>query len=116
MKKKSKNPNYKLQKFVETYLNKYYSGQDMSQMEFPQDYEIDMMYNNMHMEYMRNYGSRTNVSQTFNNPLWLILIGALYRRFPNYRGRCRHDRRYCRDPRHYGRYGGGYNSFPWMPY
>jgi len=100
--------NENMDKFVEDYLDNYYGGYSNDNMEFPEDNELDNMYDNIHKEYMKKYGNygQAYVSQGFNNFLWLALIAGLFRRFPHFRGRCRHDRRFC--PRGFGGFSAGY--------
>jgi|GEM_PF-5486764 len=103
-------PNDEMNQFVEQYLDRQYGTYSNEDMEFPNDYELDNLYHNMHSEYMSMNGTQAYISQPFNNLLWFALIGSLYRRFPYYRGRCRYDRRYCRGRRGYP--GGGYGRYP----
>jgi hypothetical protein len=97
--------NYYASMFVEEFLNKYFTANgDM--LEFPSDEQLEDMYDQLLREYYETQiqDSDVNTQQRFNNLLWLILIGSLYRRYPYYR-RCRGRR--CRPrprprPRPYG--------------
>lgn len=85
--------NYYASMFVEDFLNNYFAT-NPNMSEFPADEQLEDMYDQLVREYYDTQAQGTDVDiQRFNDLLWLILIGSLYRRYPYYR-RCRGRR--CR--------------------
>lgn len=75
--------NYHEATFVEDFLNNYLSIHH-ELVEFPNDEQLDVMYNELGNQYQ---GESDVDTQQFGSLLWLFLIGSLYRRYPYYRRR-----------------------------
>ncbi len=110
---------------VDEYLSQYYTMYG-DQQDFPNEEELDTMYDELYDMVMQRYPQYANMQQVstmqFGGLLWLALIGALYRRYPYYRRRCRYGYgRGCYGRRPYGyggygrygygRYGRGYRGY-----